>query len=61
MIRFRTIEPKPAANTNKPTIAPTAAPSPSTPAVGAAKATPQRPEDREKPVGRPLRANPESD
>lgn len=42
MIRFRTIEPKPAANTNKPTIAPTAAPA--SPAPAARKVTPRQPE-----------------
>lgn len=42
MIRFRTIEPKPAANTNKPTSAPVAPSAKSTPIAG--KVTPQQPE-----------------
>lgn len=42
MIRFRTIEPKPAANTNKPTHAPMA-PS-AKPALAAGKVTPRQPE-----------------
>lgn len=46
MIRFRTIEPKPAANTNKPTIAPTAAPA-------AGKVTPRQTDVPGKPVGQP--------
>jgi hypothetical protein len=42
MIRFRTIEPKPAANTNKPTKTSTASPAEPTPA--AAKVAPRQPE-----------------
>lgn len=51
MIRFRTIEPKPAANTNKPTIAPKAAPAEPAPAAG--KVTPRRPEAPGKRGSRP--------
>lgn len=46
MVRFRTIEPKPAANANKPTIAPKA--SPGEPAPTAGKVTPRQPEAPEK-------------
>jgi hypothetical protein len=42
MIRFRTIEPKPAANTNRPTKTPTAPPAEPTPAAG--KVAPRQPE-----------------
>lgn len=42
MIRFRAIEPKPAANTNKPTKTPTAPPAEPTPTAG--KVTPREPE-----------------
>lgn len=42
MIRFRTIEPKPAANTNKPTTTPTAPLAEPAPAAG--KITPRQPE-----------------
>lgn len=42
MIRFRTIEPKPAANTNKPTNTPTVPPPEPAPAAG--KVAPRQPE-----------------
>ncbi len=51
MIRFRTIEPKPAANTNKPTnilTAPLAEP-----AAAAGKITPRQPESPRKPGNEP--------
>lgn len=46
MIRFRTIESKPAANTNKPTKTPTAPAAEPTPAAG--KVAPRQPEAPEK-------------
>ncbi|MEI5668123.1 hypothetical protein WBO78_24030 [Bosea sp. CCNWLW174] len=49
MIRFRTIEPKPAANTNKPTNIPTAAPAEPAPAAG--KVTPRQTDVPGKPGG----------
>ena len=52
MIRFRTIEPKPAANTNKPTNTPTAPPA--EPALGAGKVTLRQPKAPEKRGSRPL-------
>lgn len=63
MIRFRTIEPKPAANTNKPVIAPQTAVAPSevAPADDDGKIGRQRPWDPEKASGPSSTEKPEHD
>lgn len=63
MIRFRTIEPKPAANTNKPVIAPqtAVAPSEAAPAGDDRKIAMQQLPDPEKSANLPSAENPERD